>query len=698
LAKQGIAAIDIGTHAVQVAVVSKDRGGYRVDSAATALIASDDADGRAAAVKQALADAGARSAQCVVSLPRSMTVTRLLEGLPTGLDKASMRDIVALQAESDLPFEPGAAAYDFHNMVETDSGVSVELVAARTADVEALLAPAREAGGKPIGVTPGVIGLGVMATAQGLGVAPGSGALVLDVGHSNTDAALVREGVVVFARSFPVGGAALAADAEAACRRFVVEVERTLQAMQREPFAVDAPTAAPFDSVWMCGGASALPVPGPEGAQTSLASVVEDALGVGVRSGFESSTVQDAAGLASAPGGWQQYAIAVGLAIEATDGELSVDVMPRAERQRHEQSDRTRVTLAYAGAAALLFVSVYFLGGRIAAAQERQVRDVNAQIRGLGSDRKLASDRLSDMSAMTAMLERKHSVLDVLRELTELLPARTDIAVTALSIDDSGKVTASFEARSADAMSAATRALGSSVWFRNVDQSQVTSAEKNGQQVQVFSVSLELAEDVDVLAARRVGAAAAAAKRELESGGNEDGQVAEAGGGQRGGRNGGPGSAGVGGGRRDGGGPGGGRDGSRGRSSEGGGRGGSRRSGGSDGGKRTYSTADGGTKVIEGGRVTIYSADGSVLEEYDEGPEVASEEDATTEDEEREGGVFVEKRDAGSGDGDKGDAAADSKDDGDSGDSDADEKRADDDGDSNVRVRRAASDGDGYGR
>ncbi len=689
MAKQGIAAIDIGTQAVKVAVVSKERGGYRVDAVASAAIASDDAEARASAVRQALTEAGARGARCIVGLPRSQTVTRRLSGLPSGLDKASLGDVVRLQAESDLPFEPGIAAYDFHNMVETDSGVSVELVAARTEDIEALLAPVREAGGKPIGVTPASIGLGAMATAQELGVAPGSGALVLDVGHTNTDAVLVRQGAVVFTRSFPVGGAALAEDADEAGQRLVAEVDRTLQAMQREPFAADAPTAPPFDSVWLCGGASVAAVPGPEDGLTPLAGVLAASLGMTVRSRFESATVQDDAGLSAAPDGWPHYAAAVGLGIEANDGELSVDLMPRAERQRHEQSDRTRVTLAYVAAAALLFVSVYFLGGRIAAAQDRHEREVNSQIRGLGSDRKLASDKLSDMSAMTTMLERRHSVLDVLRELTELLPARTDIAVTALSIEDSGKVTASFEARSADAMSAATRALGSSVWFRNVDQSQVTAAEKDGQQIQVFSVSLDLAEDVDVLAARRAGAALAAANREQEGG--DDAQVAADGSGRRGGRDGGPGRAGVsGGGRRDGGGPGGGRDRSRDGSSDGGGRNrSSQRSGGSDGGRRTYSTADGGTKVIEGGRVTILSAEGNVLKEYDESEEVAAEEKSEEEGEEAEGGVYVEKRRATEED----EVASDDKGADDS-DSDADEKRADGDA-ANVRVRRVAADGDG---
>ncbi|MEO2004364.1 MAG: pilus assembly protein PilM [Candidatus Poribacteria bacterium] len=707
MAKNRIAAIDIGSHAVKVAVLTPAGKGHRVESVASSPLAQGGgADALAAAVKSAMTEAGARGDKCVVALPRSKSVVRRLTDLPSGLDSASLRDIIRLQAESELPFEPGTAAYDYYSLIEGESGASVELVAARTDDIEQLLAPVREAGGKPIGVTPAVAGIGAMAAALGFGTGSGPGVLVLDVGHSSTDAALVRDGAVVFTRSFPVGAAALADDPDGATARLVTEVDRTVQAIERDTYLVGAPTGAPFDSMWLCGGGVAAAVRGDDDGAVSLAALLQAKLGLPVTAQAPSGAIEDGAGLASIPGAWSLYAVAIGLCIEARGGNLAVDLMPRAERQRHEQSARTRVLLAYVAAAALLIAAFTFLGGQLSAREARRLGELDQRISALGSSRKRAADKLSDMNAMTEMLERKHSVLDVLRELTELLPNRQDIAVTVLNIEASGKVTVSFEANSADAMSSAVRSMGTSVWFRDVTPGQVTTAEKNGKQVQQFAVTLYLEDDVDLLAARRSGAAAAAAEAAAlaaaegdESGGEEVASNSRGGG--PGGRRGQGGRGGDGGPGRRGGRPG--RSGSGG-SDGGGGRSG--RGGSSGNGRQVFSVAGGGSRAIEGGRVTVYSASGDVLREYDAGPEVAEgEEEEEKEEEERTGGSYVEKRD------DAGDGAdGDKKREDDEGGSDGDEKRDDgygddkgDDGDSTERrgdgdgvrrVRAADADGD----
>lgn len=696
MAKNRIAAIDIGSHAVKVAVVTPTRHGYRVERVGSATPAADGGAGAlAAAVRSAMAAASARGDKCVVALPRSKSVVRRLTDLPPGLDRASLRDIVRLQAESELPFEAGAAAYDYHNLTEGESGSSVELVAARKDDIEALLAPVREAGGKPVAVTPGASGLGALAVAQGLGSAPGVGVLVLDVGHSSTDAALVRDGVVAFTRSSPPGAAAFAEDADAATTRLAAETDRTLQSIQRDPLLATSLTGTPFASVWLCGGGAATALPGgAEGSPNSLAEALEAQLGLPVSAQIASGAVEDGAGLASIQGGWAVYAVAVGLAMEALSGGVSLDLMARAERQRHEQSDRTRVMLAYVAAAALLVAAFTFLGGQLSAREARKLQELDRRIAALGSSRKRAADKLSDMQAMTAMLERKHSVLDILRELTELLPNRQDIAITALDIGDDGKVSVSFEAKSADAMSSAVRSMGTSVWFRDVQPGQVTTAEKDGQPVQQFGVTLRLAEDADLLAARTSGAAAVAAATATKAA-NDNGdagseQVAGDGagpGGRQGRRQGG--RAGGGGSGRNGGS---GR-GDSGNSDGGSGRNGAGRAGGSGGGRKVYNTADGGTKVVEGGRVTLYSADGGVITEVDVDVEDGDdkEEAGSEEAEDRKSGSYVEAREDRESDEDAKNDEAEEKDRG-----DGDSK---DDGDADtVRVRRVSADSDSDAR
>ncbi|MBT3267965.1 pilus assembly protein PilM [Candidatus Poribacteria bacterium] len=676
MAKNRIAAVDIGSHAVKVAVIAPAGQGWRVDSVASVVTSQQaDAEERAAAVKRALAEAGARSAKCVIGLPRLQTVVRRLHDLPPGLDDASLRDIIGLQAESELPFDPGTAFYDYHDARETEAGTSVELVAARTADVEALIAPVREAGGKPMGVMPGVVGLGAMAAAQGLGSGKGSALLILDIGHTSTDAALVRDGAVVYTRSFPLGAAAFAVDADDAASRLVTETERSVSAIQRDSEIATSPTTMPFSAVWLTGGGAATALPASEGGPESLSELLQGRLGVPVSVDVRAGTIEDGAGLGSMDRGWERYALSIGLGIAALAGEMTVNLMPTRERLRHEQSAQTRVLLAYGAAAALLIAAFTFLSSQISAHGSRELLDLDRQIGALGPSGKRTSAKLSDMRAMTEMLEPKHSVIDVLRELTEQLPNRQDIAVTTLNIESTGKVTVSFEARSADAMGTAVRNMGSSRWFENVRPGQVTSAEKDGQPIQQFAVTLDLTGDADLLAARRVAAPEGdpnAVSDEAAPGEtDEGGDVASANGrgpGRRAGSGGGS-DRGRGGAR----GPGGG-------SSESGfNDGGSRRSGAS-GGRQEFRTADGGSKVIEGGRVTLYSASGSVIKEYDASLEEGASKDEAAADaddgEDKGGGVFVADGDA------------------------TDERKTDDADDTvrsdttEVRVRRVQVDGD----
>ena len=683
MAKNRIAAIDIGSHAVKVAVLTPAGQGFRVESVASVPTAQQDGpEARAAAVKRALAEAGARNAKCVIGLPRLQTVVRRLHDLPPGLDDASLRDIISLQAESELPFDPGTAFYDHHDAREAEGGTSVELVAARMEDVEALIAPVREAGGKPMGVVPGVIGLGAMAAAQGLGSGLGSAALVLDIGHASTDAALVRDGAVVFTRSFPLGAATFAADASQAATRLLTEVRRSVDAIQRDPSLAGSPVGVPFDAVWVTGGGAATPLDAAEGGPSSVAELLEGSIGVPVRVGVQPGAVEDGAGLADMDRGWERYALAIGLGIAALAGEMAVNLMPRGERLRHEQSAQTRVMLAYGVAAALLIAAFTFLSSQISAHGSRELQDLDRQIGALGASRKRTSEKLSDMRAMTQMLETKHSVIDVLRELTELLPNRQDIAVTTLHIESGGKVTVSFEARSADAMSDAVRKMGGSRWFENVRPGQVTTAEKDGQSIQQFAVTLDLSGDADLLAARRDAAPDADVDGPSgEEGPDGKGDDVAAANGSNGGRRGpGAGPQGRGargeGARGDGDGP-----------SGGGARNEASRRAGRSGGRQESRTADGGTKVTQGGRVTIYSASGSVVKEYDASLEDGSDDEGDEKaegeagDEDAQSGVYVGEEHSGDGAKD-GDTAKD------------DDTGSGDDGARQVRVKRAVVEDD----
>ena len=130
-----------------------------------------------------------------------------------------------------------------------------------------------------------------------------------------------------------------------------------------------------------------------------------------------------------------------------------------------------------------------------------------------------ASQTLGEMRTLSDMARTRYSVLDILRELTALLPERQDIAVTMISIEKSGKINVNLEASSHDTVSKAVKKIGESAWFINVLPGQITTTQKDNRQMRQLSVSFRLASDADTLATRLVGTAVAESVEAVAQGG-----------------------------------------------------------------------------------------------------------------------------------------------------------------------------------
>ncbi|MDA1190848.1 MAG: pilus assembly protein PilM [Candidatus Poribacteria bacterium] len=655
MARKRIFAVDIGIGSVKVVDLAQGRSGFQVNRVGSA----DRGDDLAGAVKQAMNAAGARG-DCVVSILRSQLVPRHLTGLPTGLGVAALKEVIELQAENELPFEPDTFVYDFFNERRAEGGLRVDLFAARLDDVNELLQPVREAGGKPIGVIPSIFGVSTLLKAQ----SDQRTLLVLNVNHETTDMALMRNGLVTFTRNLPVGVTQFEQDPNDAVRRWLAELRRTILSIQRGNGGDE--TNVPFSEIWLWGDGANLRfeavntdddetdaddavAPSPSSPSMTLAALIRDQFGVTTHVGGRSELCENEGPLDTMTDGWTVYGNAIGIALQALNEEIDANLIPLTEKKKKAQVDRTRRLGAYAGSAAAVMLAMWFGAGQINAYQKDKVDALDSEIRQYQTERAAAAKTLGEMQAMSHLKEPEYGVLDVLRELTALMPDRRPIAVTSFMVETNGTVTASFEAESHDALTEAVTKIGRSPWFTNVTPGQITTQEKNNRPVRQFTLSMKLAENANILAAKQIGTTV---------GGEGAGQVAGnggAGGGGGGGRGnvpgGGPGNFQGGGNRGTGGGGGGGNRGAGGGGNNQGGSLENSARGAGGGGPQSIRVngatlnAGGNTVLREGGQIRVSGAE-AVRVAVDDG-ETADDakadegESVETTEETPRGGVYV---------------------------------------------------------
>lgn len=503
MASKTIVGIDIGAHSVKAARV-EDKGGFTVlglGEEPTPPNAS--IEQQKDAIQKALNQAGGRRSRCVIGVPRDQVVLRRLDKLPKGLDEESMRNVVRLQADSELPFDHGEAVYDYLNARENDESASVEIVAARLSEVERLVNSAREAGGKPVAIAPSVFAIPALARLDGDGDAQHRHLLIVDVGHSATEVGVICDGAIETTRSFPIGADQLRGGDARVPSLFLGELTRTIQAHKRQ-FEDDDP----FDDIWLWGGGATMRFDNltEDGASVSLAQLIEARLGAPVQTGIEIKGFKDSSKVNAEPAGWHRYGVALGLAVGELSGTLEANLIPTMDKEKHEQADRNRQALVCVIAAAALTAAIALLSAQIKRSQAADVRNLNNEIKTYRADKAVSDREASKIHRMNAYLEPKYSVLDVMRELTALLPDRPSVAATAIQFNESGEVQIELQGRSHDIVKETAQKIARSPWFdAKVALSQVTTLEENRRQIHQFRVTAQVSANAPVLAVRKIG-------------------------------------------------------------------------------------------------------------------------------------------------------------------------------------------------
>ena len=520
--KRHIVSIDIGTHSVKAAYLEQKHDNGEITISHSAVVEYEEREllGRGMQVTADSMQVAINSLEIpkkspvVLSISRALLTTRWIDGLPIdGLNDANKLDnIVAFQAESILPFTTEEVVFDYYNPTEKGNALSVELVAARRADIENLLSPL-----KAINVTPQSVMPAMVATSR-LSEQSSSGTMILDIGAGQSDLSIIKDGKVIFSRSFPLGGDQLTLSlssevspvteviednaipipnfdtyenqkrnllcptdhdelSEATigkwCQRLATEIQRSIIAYQQDTSS----TPVSIDKILLTGGGSRL-----SGLASYLTRVLSisthiwdmpsrlDVLQVKYNSDF--LQISD------------QLAVVIGQGLAFLNDSVELDLLPKPEKQQIQKVDQQRRMLSRiavgVGIAALLAIGVLSYGQY----QQSEVDGLDQELQKLKSKANRARNTLKQELVVTQLMKPRLSALDLLREFSLRLSDRTKVALTTFqltNLNDLTKARLNFnvEANSHQDISNLVTALNQSGIFKNLKQGQIISVNKD---------------------------------------------------------------------------------------------------------------------------------------------------------------------------------------------------------------------------
>ena len=466
-----------------------------------------------------------RSTTVVLSIPRLSVTSRRLTNLPAAATDDQLSDLVAMQAETELPFRVEGAIYDHHDVHRSEDGVSVELIAARRETVQQQIDLLKPLGITPKGVMPSTLATSVLA---GIGKNKDDAltemTMVVDIGAGRTDLCLIAGDTLRFSRSFPIGGNQLTHlyqretgdNFEVAERRkimnaavnpqldgiepsqewaegLVTELRRSINGAKRE---LNINGDRLVGEIWLCGGGARI-----AGLTDYIADRLEmPALLWNPLDAFKGVWDEQRSDTQSVEGFSDTLAVTLGLGVNALTSQISLDLLPSEEKAKLTQAQQRKRTLM-AVAAGLVLLAGLGLGGltqnRI---HQAKIVSLDGAIRSISRAESNAKKTLTKDLALVNLLAPRVSPLDIVRELSVRFDDRTKVAWTTLNItrlDDleRAKITFNIEAESHQDVSQTISTMAQSGVFTNIKSGQVTSIEREKKPVFQAQITCNLARD-----------------------------------------------------------------------------------------------------------------------------------------------------------------------------------------------------------
>ncbi len=543
MATKLVTSIDIGLSSVKVAQFEIVDDGFKVVDFGLASYPRDQA-GMATdetiidSIHKLLDEKKLRPKTVFLSIPRSQITSKRLSNFPANATEDQIADVVAIQAETELPFGSGQVVYDYQILQHDASQVLVELVGSRQNVVNRYLRLVSSLDVVVAGVVPSTDALGYLARqtiSDGDNETESSDRhgpiLVADIGAGHTDLLLIRGKRVMFSRSFPTAGdrltqmfasvnnltfeaaehhkqehATLIEGTESTevttqwAANLVQEIQLSIQAAARG--TIGEVSSQP-NAIWLCGGSSLIPGLS-QFVENELNQTPEERLHVRLWNpldGLVESNVVE-------PTVTYRMSLAIGLGSLAISEELPFNLLPvEVKEQRTREKQQKRVLFYAAAALVLLLAMVWAVSSWVSSKVDERMQ-IEDELARMQPRYTIVEKQIKLDLVMVDMLMPRISPLDVLQELSDKLPSRKNIALKSFNlgnVDQAGKGTLvmQLEANSHADISQAMNTLKNSPLFKSVKSGQVTNTEKNKRPIFQTQLSCVLADNANTWIAKR---------------------------------------------------------------------------------------------------------------------------------------------------------------------------------------------------
>ncbi|MDE0555320.1 MAG: pilus assembly protein PilM [Candidatus Poribacteria bacterium] len=442
--------------------------------------------------------------EIALALPRFLVSTKRLANLPVATDD-QLANIVAISAETELPFRIEEAIFTYHDVQRTAEAVSVELISTRRSTVTDYLDRLEQIGVTASAVIPSTVAIAEVAAKSGR-TAP---TFIVDIGAEQTDFCFMQNGVLRFSRSFRLGEKHLSENREPRTTnreapistwttQFIGELRRSIAAAKTYDntnnldIAENAGDLTPSETeteLYLCGSGARI---------RELTTACETALNIRTQlwnplhaleqsGGIDTNLVSAEAKTVLDEWG-DTFAVPLGVALNAVNPATKVSLLPQETVETLTQATRQRQLFAAAGLGVLVIGGMLFGGYTLQRAQQHRHQALDTQLSHYAQPMALAKAQLGRELAITEMLTHHISPLDILHALSAMFKDRAQVAwtnfnITNLHTPETARITFNLESASHNAINALLRALNRSDVFTNVQAGEVTATTQNRKQI-----------------------------------------------------------------------------------------------------------------------------------------------------------------------------------------------------------------------
>ena len=531
MAKNQIVSIDIGTSAIKLVQLEQTASGIRLVNAGIEAYSETNptvaisTDVISETLERLWRRMGGRGTSVALSIPRLSVTSRRLINLPAAATDDQLSNLVAMQAETELPFRVEGTIYDHHDARRSEDALSVELIAAKRETVQQQIDYLKPLGLAPTSVIPSTLATSVLA---GVVNHKDDGStemtMVVDIGAGRTDLCLMEGDGLRFSRSFPIGGNHLThlyehetgADFELAENRKIVnaaldqqsesdassyewaeglvaELRRSINGAKRE---LNINEDRIVSEIWLCGGGARI---------RGLAAYIADRLEVPARfwnplDAFQEVADTQRSNFQAVDSFGDTLAVALGLGINVLTSRISLDLLPSEEKVKLTQAQQRKRTLMAVAAGLVLLVGLGLGGLTLSEVHQSKIVTLDGAIRNISLAESNAKRTLTKDLAIVNLLAPRVSPLDIVRELSVRFADRTQVAWTTLNISrlddpERAKITFNIEAQSHQDVSQTISMMAQSGVFTSIKSGQVTSIERDKKPIFQVQITCNLAED-----------------------------------------------------------------------------------------------------------------------------------------------------------------------------------------------------------